>query len=163
MKKTIIILLLAIVVPIYVWDAYQLLLAWKGSPVRLHGGAIQVPPALTTAGFSPARKALFVEQGKSPFFAYAETEKPRVAIDTKVIPKAPQPAQSAKPPPAAPKIIITGIMWNPQSPLAMLTLPDGSSLVAKAGQTLPGGIVIKTIEKNRIQVVYEKASFWIAQ
>jgi hypothetical protein len=159
MKKVIIVMLLIVVVPIYVWDAYQLVSAWKGHPNRPARTGQSLPQAAANA-FIPAVEVRFIEQGKSPFVAYAEQEKPRIVVDKKV---SVQTLPAVKAAAVAPKIVITGIMWNPQTPLAMLTLPDGSSTVAKAGQTLAGGIMIKTIEKNRIQVVYEKASFWIAQ
>ena len=62
--------------------------------------------------------------------------------------------------PKPPSIRITGIMWNPTSPVAMVSMPDGASTVAKAGMTI-GEVTFKKIEKNRIQVAYNGKDFWI--
>jgi len=53
-------------------------------------------------------------------------------------------------------------MWNPANPIAMLTLPDGPSNAVKSGQTI-GNIIVKTVEKNRVLIVYEKKEFWISR
>jgi len=45
----------------------------------------------------------------------------------------------------------------------MLNMPDGSSSVAKAGQTLDGGIVVKKIDKNQVTFLLGQKSFTIKQ
>ncbi len=67
-----------------------------------------------------------------------------------------------KEPPKPPSITITGIMWNPSSPIAMVKMPDGASTVAKSG-TVIGDITFKKIEKSRILVSNEGKDFWIAR
>lgn len=65
-----------------------------------------------------------------------------------------------KEPPKPLSITITGIMWNPSSPVAMVKMPDGASTVAKPG-TVIGNIRFKKIEKGRILVSSEGKDFWI--
>jgi len=60
-----------------------------------------------------------------------------------------------------PRITINGIMWNADRPLAMLGLPNGSTKMVKVGDELLGRIVVKAIERNRVQVLYKEQLFWI--
>jgi hypothetical protein len=160
MKKLFIIILLCVIIPVYVWDVYLLVAGWYGqNRPTSQSAASRLPEA--GDGFQLGRPVIFVEQGKSPFTAYRQKPKP---IAVKTVFAETRPRQSVpKTDVAAPKVIITGIMWNPQTPLVMLSLPGGTSTVAKAGQTLAGGITVKTIEKNRIRIVYENAQFWISK
>ena len=91
----------------------------------------------------------FVKQGRNPFAEFTVTEKPKVE---KIQSQIKQPVKVIA---ELPKITINGIMWNAQNPLAMLGLPDGSSTVVKAGQTI-GDITVKKIEKTRVVVMVGK-------
>ena len=102
------------------------------------------------------RVAHFSKKGKSPLVPYKVKPKPkRPKKQIKKIQR--KPKVEVKPP----RIKVTGIMWNPSTPVAMVTLPNGTNTVAKPGQALAGGITVKKVEKNRIQVVYKGTSFWI--
>lgn len=155
MRKKLVILLIFIAVIVY---GYNIWLIVRG----VYGGGSSVP---VETGNKPVKEHIelpgmrvvhFEEKGKSPFTAYKEAPKP-VVVNKPVQPKIVRQSTEAKPP----RIQITGIMWNPSNPMAMVTLPDGSSAVAKAGQSLAGGIEVKKVEKERIQIVYEGNVFWI--
>jgi Na+-translocating ferredoxin:NAD+ oxidoreductase RnfC subunit len=65
-----------------------------------------------------------------------------------------------KEPVKVPSVTVNGIMWNPQNPLAMLGMPDGTSAVAKVGQVI-GEITIKKIEKTFVVILFEKKEYRI--
>jgi hypothetical protein len=99
----------------------------------------------------------FENRGRDPFIPYKEIP---VNLITKEKPKEFVAIAPKKEPPKPPSIAITGIMWNPTSPVAMVTLPGGTSTIAKAGITV-GDITFKKIEKNRIQITSGGKDFWI--
>lgn len=156
MRKILTILLIVIAIPLYAWDVYLLLAGFHGGG---RGGDESVPAAAAVE--TPRMAALpvvrFVKKGRSPFLAEAPKPKP-------VVKKAPAKKRVARKPQGEvkpPRVTITGIMWNPSNPVAMLTLPDGSSTVAKAGQELSGGIAVKAVEKNAVVLRYEGREFRI--
>ena len=100
----------------------------------------------------------FENRERDPFLPYKEKPKQPAVIQEK--PKKVPVVVAVKESPKPPSIRITGIMWNPTSPVAMVSMPDGASTVAKAGMTI-GEVTFKKIEKNRIQVAYNGKDFWI--
>ncbi|NLD93270.1 MAG: hypothetical protein GX639_11455 [Fibrobacter sp.] len=151
MRKTIIILLVLIAIPLYSYNVYVLI---KGS---LKGtqetSTMQINGKKATVSIENLRNivepVIFVKKGRSPFVEFTVTEK--TTVETRQV-------QIKKPVKAVaemPKITINGIMWNPQNPLAMLGLPDGSSTVVKAGQKI-GEFTVKKIEKTRVVVMVGK-------
>jgi hypothetical protein len=157
MKRIFTIILVLLALGIYTWDAWLLLPAFGVRLGKREAAAMLSRPPANGLVVRVARVVRFVEKGKSPFVAYKETPKPAKA--STAAPTASAPKADAKPP----AIIITGLMWNPTNPVAMVKLPDGSSAVAKAGQALSGGIEVKKVEKNGIRVKYEGRDFFIAQ
>ncbi len=157
MKKVLIILLIIIAVPVYIWDVWLIVDGMYGrSPER---STVTATGESVTAdiSFANLRIVHFNKKGKSPFIAYKVKPKPvvrKAPVKRKIVKK---PKTEAKPP----RITITGIMWNPANPIAMVTLPNGTSTVAKQGQTIAGSIEVKKIEKNRMQIVYKGNVFWI--
>lgn len=155
MRKKLIIILICIAIPVYIYNAWLITGGFfRGGPEIAEDGSKK--PIKTELSLPSMRIVRFTEKGKSPFVPYKVKPKPVVSKRT-VKPKVRKPKTEAKPP----KIKITGIMWNPSNPMAMVTLPDGTSTVAKAGQTLAGSIEVKKIEKNGIKIVYKGNSFWI--
>ena len=153
MKKILTILLVITAIPLYTYDLFLLLQnvfpsMGKDKTYKTEEH-ISYDKLLVSA--APVK---FEVKGRSPFVPQKIVPKPVV----KAVPK--QTAAPAKEPPKPPSIVITGIMWDPSNPVAMLTLPDGSSTVAKAGQSF-GAITIKKIEKNRIQIISDGTQFWI--
>lgn len=158
MRKIVIIVLICIALPVYLWDAWIIISGMYGTAQE--SSNLEITPKQIDQDFSFAglRIVYFAEKGKSPFVPFKEKPKPVVNISElqkqKVMRK---PAEDIKPP----RITITGIMWNPSNPIAMLTLPDGSSTTAKAGQTIAGSIIIKKVEQNQILIEYEGNKFTI--
>jgi hypothetical protein len=158
MKRKALWLLIIVAIPLYLWDSYTLFSGLFGSkkPASKHAPILLVSDdlALSTA------TAHFETKGRSPFLAYKEKPKP---IDSLLVRTKKQSASKPAAPTAPlPKIIISGIMWHPTSPIAMVTLPDGSSSTVKTGQTI-GIFKFKTIEKNRVLVIVDGSEFWIAK
>ena len=155
MKKTLIILLIVIAIPLYSYNVYILL---QGT---LSGNAEkQVSDKKATydiheliASTAPVH---FEKKGRSPFFPYPVSDKPPIS-EKKMTSAKPL---ALKEQPKAPAITINGIMWNPQNPVAMISMPDGSSTLAKAGQII-AGITIKKIEKTGIVVEFGKKEYKI--
>jgi type II secretory pathway component PulC len=153
MRKLLIILLVLAAIPLYVWDFYLLAAAHLKHNKRSERVAVVLRDT-KRSGLLPG-EVHFVEKGRSPFVPNKEQPKP---VGAKGKNKAPaKPAAPVTPPP----ISINGIMWNASNPVAIINLPDGSSTVAKKGQILAGGIVVKTIEKNQVQVEFNGKSFWL--
>jgi hypothetical protein len=158
MRKVILITLIFIAIPLYAWNIFQLVQGYfSGSRQTDQKNMASV---LSVDDYRLAALAVeFEGKGKSPFDAYKKAPAPvkrRASIRKKTIKKAPKPKEPEEPPP----ITITGIMWNPSMPVAMVRLPDGSSAVAKPGQQF-GEITVKKIEQNRIQVSFQGKDFWI--
>jgi hypothetical protein len=100
----------------------------------------------------------FKKSDRDPFLPYEE--KPVQTVVKNEKPKGSLVPVIKKEPPKPPSIIITGIMWNPTSPVAMVTMPNGANTVAKTGVTIDE-ITFRKIEKNRIQVTSNGKDFWI--
>lgn len=155
MRKKLIIILICIAVPIYTYNMWLIVNAFfRGSPKE---NTEEFNKSLKAELSFPSLQVVhFEEKGKSPFLPYKS--KPKPVIRKKAVrQKDRTPKAEAKPP----RIKITGIMWNPSNPVAMVSLPDGTSTVAKAGQTLAGSIEVKKVEKNRIKIVCKGNVFWI--
>lgn len=98
----------------------------------------------------------FKKGNRDPFSPYKkEPVKTVVVTQKKPVKDIPK-----KEPPKPPSITITGIMWNPSNPIAMVKMPDGASTVAKPGVVV-GNITFRKIEQNRILVTNEGKDFWI--
>ncbi len=154
MKKFIIITSLTLTVSFFTWQTL-LIMNGMGSFNGKDNQSLS-PNKKDKFTMDSIRVAHFTKKGKSPFVAYKIKPKPKVVKKKKKVIKR-KPKIQAKPP----RIKITGIMWNPTSPIAMITLPNGTSTTARAGQFLEGNIEVKKIEKHRIQVIYKDNSFWI--
>ena len=156
MKNKMAVLLIVVAVPLYLWDSHVLLSGLFGKGKRPFK-----PPAvvLQSDDFQrPTAIVHFVNKGRSPFAAYKDVPRPAAAM--KAVAKKPQPAKTVSVPLHPPKITVTGIMWNPTNPIAMVSLPDGSSAAVKLNQVI-GNILITKIEKTRICVVVDGAEFWV--
>lgn len=152
-QKKLFIVLVICAVGIYLWNAVQLFNGLSPAASKQSDTNLPQTPA-AKAEFVPIPEVLFEKKGKNPFSFYKEKPKPPKPVIKKpvVVPK-----QEVHPP----RITITGIMWNPSNPVAMLRMPDGSNAIANVGKNLMGSIQIQAIEKDKIQVLYKGKSFWI--
>jgi hypothetical protein len=158
MKRKALWLLIIVAIPLYLWDSYALFSGIFNSkkPASKHASTLLASDDMTLS----LATVHFETKGRSPFLAYKEKPNP---IDSLLVrtkkQSAPKPAAPTAP---LPKIAISGIMWHPTNPIAMVTLPDGSSSTVKTGQTI-GAFKFKTIEKNRVLVIVDGNEFWIAK
>ena len=152
MRRVIIIILILTAIPLYVWDFY---LFTAGHFKHGKREKVQVVSNDVRQSTILVGDVHFVEKGRSPFTPNKELSKPLALKTDKKKPV--QPTTPVTPPP----ISINGIMWNENNPVAIINLSDGSSTVAKKGQVLAGGIVVKNIEKNQVEVEFNGKSFWL--
>jgi type IV pilus biogenesis protein PilP len=160
MRRAALVLLILAAIGLYSYDAWLLfgMFVGRSSEGQVDGNAGN-SGADTDFVLRAARVVRFEEKGRSPFLAHAAPPKPVAPVRPKRVVRRPEPAPEKK----MPTISITGIMWNPANPVAMLQLSDGSSAVAKAGMTLPGGIVVKKVEKQGVRVVWEGREAFISK
>ncbi len=154
MKKVLTIIVVVVLVLFLSWQSYIVLHTL--SKEELENTTQKEASSIPLLRGDSLRIANFRSRGKSPFVPYKVKPKPKKVVKKKKVIKK-KPKVTVKPP----RIKITGIMWNPSNPIAMITLPNGSSTTARAGQSLSGGITVKKIEQHRIQVEYKSVSFWI--
>lgn len=154
MKNKAVVLLILIAIPLYLWDSHLLLTGLFNIKKPALSAKSTIVHSVSSPVVVPAVR--FVEKGRSPFIPYKENV---VSVKNEVKKKKDLSRQTSTNPP---KVTVTGIMWNPANPIAMLTLPDGPSNAVKSGQTI-GNIIVKTVEKNRVLIVYEKKEFWISR
>ena len=156
MKRIVVIVLVCVAIPLYVMDMRMIVSGFLGTKAASATAKTETV-VCDTASLRNGNNH-FVVKGRSPFVPHKEQPKRQTPQEKeKSKPAAAQPSAPVNPP----KITISGIMWNEANPLAMIVMPDGSSLVVKAGQALPGGILVKTIQRNQIEVVLTNNSFWI--
>ncbi len=150
-NKIVFILLIVVAIPLYIYDALLLI-------GKVGGKNQTVTEVIKESDLSidAIKIVRFVKKGKSPLVAYKVKPKPVVKKQKKKVVKR-KPKAAVKPP----RIKITGIMWNPSNPIAMLTLPDGSSTTATKGQTLMGAITVKKISQSSVDVEYKGTTFTI--
>ena len=60
-----------------------------------------------------------------------------------------------------PPVVLSGVLWKPDNPVAMVKVNGGSTKLVKIGQTVGGNITVKKVEKKSITVVYEGKEFII--
>jgi hypothetical protein len=157
MKNKFVILLIFIAIPLYLWDSHLFIKGFfYGKENTGSQGMKDIGRMPETSVFEvPAR---FSEKGRSPFIAHKEN--PSYVTKDNVKNRKKENLQHA--PVDLPKITITGIMWNPDNPIAMLTMPDGTSAALKNNQSI-GNITVKKIEKNRVLIVFENKDFWLSR
>lgn len=155
MNRKILIILVTTAVLLYSYVAFMLaggtLFALKDKTVEKKRVEISVDKLVLSA--VPVK---FEENKRDPFMMFEQKPSKQVAVVSKHIAK----VTPKKEPPKPPSIKITGIMWNPGNPIAMVTMPDGVGIVAKNGMTA-GNITFKKIEQNKILVLSEGKEFWI--
>ena len=158
MRKTILILLILAAIPLYSWNAFTVIrfvmTGSKGGPATKPS---MVSPLAAQDLILTARPVSFTEGEKSPFVPFKRKPEP---VQPRQQPRKPQPKKVIAPEEPPPKITITGIMWNPDNPIAMLTLPAGNSVVAKSGSEF-GDITIKKVERNRVQFLWKGKTYWV--
>ncbi len=152
MKKLVTIILVIAAIPLYSYNVYLLIKGFIGSATE----NTQVQQYTDHPISFSTLKVQFIPGGKSPFLAYAAVPLPKpIQKEIKTKPIAPVPKKELI---EKPEIKITGIMWNPDNPIAMINLPDGTSVVARNGQVF-GDIAITKIEQNKINIVFKGKQF----
>lgn len=92
-------------------------------------------------------------KGRDPFTLYID--KPAPVSVKKQVPIQKKEQKEVAPP----TITLTGILWNPDNPLATIKLADGTKCVVKTGQTVSGNITVRRIDKKSIVVVSMEKEF----
>jgi hypothetical protein len=155
MKKRILILLIILAIPLYSYNIY-LLVRNTFSPAEKTNLKNDVQQSFDQL-IHRSRNVVFTKKDRSPFSSHKDI----VAVKNIIQEKRPVPVPvTPRKQVTKPSITLTGIMWSPKNPLAMILLPDGTSAIGKEGG-IYGTITIKKIEQNRIQVLHEKNLFWI--
>jgi hypothetical protein len=159
-KRILFIVLIVGGVGIYAWDFF--LIAKNVSPAGSSSSATIVAPEAVDESLllRSGRSVKFTPLGKSPLSAYKETPKPVASAQPKVASTTPKPATNQNTDIKPPSITINGIMWNPQNPVVMIGLSDGSSTVAKVGSVVDG-FQVKKIERTQILVVSQGKEYWL--
>ncbi|MBN1575035.1 MAG: hypothetical protein JW913_00680 [Chitinispirillaceae bacterium] len=155
MKKTLVVILIIVALPLYGYNALMLLrIAFP--KVKKTAAAVkeEAGPSFERM-LRAATPVRFEVKGRDPFTLSIEKPKPAQA-DIPVVKKKTKEV-------AAPPITITGILWNPKNPVATIKLPGGSKTLVKAGQKIGGNLTIKRIEKKTITVVFEGREFTITR
>lgn len=153
MRKYLIPILIITAAIIYSWDALLFVRPRSEGIIAKREKKAELSIDKLIAGSRPVR---FVNKGRNPFFSRRIEEKPAagrpvpVEVSVKMLNEEPKP----------PDIKVGGLIWNQDAPLAMITLPDGSSGVAKVGDNF-GDITVKKIEKNRMLITCRKRDYWI--
>jgi hypothetical protein len=157
MKKTLIILLCVIAVPLYSYNALLLVRAWfPAYSNKEEYKSNNTPPAIEQLLVATA-PLQFEIRGRDPF-ALKKIEKPIVTNEKKIISENLKPVKKDI---TAPAIKVAGIMWNPSNPVAMVKLNGGSTKMVKQGQQLESGISVLVIGKNNIVVSVDGNKFTI--
>jgi hypothetical protein len=156
MRKYITISLIFLAAAIYLWDVFLIVRPDKGpSAIFEERNNAELLIEQLIAESNPVQ---FVEKGRSPFLSRITKEnpiQPKAAIVKKLL-------RVQEDTLKAPDVKVTGLIWNQNAPIAMITLPDGSSGIAKPGDSF-SDITVKKIEKNRILVTFQKKDFWITR
>jgi hypothetical protein len=154
MRKTLLVLLAVVAVGVYTYDAFLLVkpgASNKTADKKRARDGVSVEKLLARS--QPVR---FVKSDRNPFLPRRENSAAKASGKSGGKASSPAPAVSA------PAVTISGIMWDPASPLAMIVLPDGSSAAVKAGQTV-GEITVKKIEKERVCIAFKNKTLWISR
>jgi hypothetical protein len=150
-RKILIITLIIAAAAVYSWDTY--LLVRQSGRVSLSAKSEKADAISVEKLLAGSQKVRFVKTNRNPFLPH-----PQVAVSA--VPQKGSVKAKQESPVNPPNIIINGIMGDQDSPLVMLTLPDGSSAAVKVGQTI-GDITLKKVEKDRVLIVFQKKNFWI--
>ena len=152
MKKILLIGLIVIAVPLYSYNVFLMLrvaLPSGKSGQRSTGGENALSFESIVAAAAPV---VFEDKGKDPFVLYREKPKP-------VVQRKPVAKKSVKKEVKPPAITVTGIMWNPDNPVAMIKLPGSRSKLVKSGQQISENLTVKKVGKKSVTVVYEGTAF----
>lgn len=153
MKKTIVIILILCAIPLYSYNIYLLIHSPEG---KNNSTVSESDIESFDSWILKASAVTFTASDRDPFSPYKKDNSPPVEKIQK--------QEKIKEPPQKviqqPSMKITGIMWSPTNPVAMVVLPNGSSTVVKQGGVY-NDITVKKIEKNRLQIVYLRQSFFI--
>lgn len=152
MRKTIVIILIACAIPLYSYNIYLLLRSPSGESDK----NVSISTAESLDSWIVKVNAVsFTAIDRDPFFPY----RPKINTTPTVKPvrvKPPTPKKVIQ----QPSLKITGIMWSPTNPVAMVVLPNGTGSAVKQGGVY-SDITVKKIERNRIQIGYQGQLFWV--
>jgi hypothetical protein len=156
MKKTILIILILCAIPLYTYNIFLLIRTKTVSNLQKNK---ENPAGFFDKWLIQASAVEFKKSGRSPFSPFKEPPpsplKPVVVTD-----KFTKKNMQKKVEIPLPAIQISGIMWSPTNPVAMITFPGGTSEVVKEGGTY-SDFIVKKIERHRIQILFNKQLIWI--
>jgi hypothetical protein len=153
MKKTIVIILMLCAIPLYSYNIYLLIHSPKNGITSI---ATETDTELFDSWILKASAVTFTISDRDPFSPLKKGITPAVE-KVQQQEKIKEPSKKAIQPPS---MKITGIMWSPSNPVAMVVLPNGSSTVVKQGGVY-NDITVKKIEKNRVLIAYQEQLFFI--
>lgn len=153
-----IVILIAAAIPLYTYNVYILLkgaIGRAGAKVTTGNSRNEADVNLIklTKIITPVH---FEKKGRSPFVRYLKDE--TVLTKSEVVHPKKQIVQKESE--KAPTVKVNGIMWNPENPIAMLNMADGSSAIVKTGQKI-NNLTIKKIEKTFIVIMSAKREYRI--
>ncbi len=158
MRKTFIIALVLVALPLYSYNAFLLLRSvFPGREDRtaaVKSGKSSLSMERLLAAAAPVR---FEPGGRDPFTLYAEKPKPTPAKIPVIVNKPKTDKKEIAPPP----IVITGIMWHPDNPVATIKLPTGASSLVRAGQRIGDDLIVKRIERKSVTVEFGGKEFTV--
>jgi type IV pilus biogenesis protein PilP len=156
MKKVLLIMLVVASLPLYSYNIFLLMQASFSGRQRPDNARQPRPGQQFEQMLLAAQPVRFDTAGRDPFTLYSERRRP-AAVAVAPVPVSPKTVSKKEV--VRPQLTITGIMWNPGNPVAMITLPGGAKTLAKAGQDLGGGCTVKRIEQKSVVVTFEGREF----
>lgn len=155
MKKVIVILLVIVALPLYSYNAFLLIRMSFGGEKSTTRNIEQSSDYTFEELIKAAIPVVFAEKGRDPFTLHKKKAKPKQPQKKKKVKK--RELKKKAPPP----LVLSGVLWKPDNPVAMVKVNGGSTKLIKVGQTVGGNITIKKIEKKSVTVEYEGNEFTI--
>jgi Tfp pilus assembly protein PilP len=155
MKKVLIMLLVIVALPLYSYNAFLLIRISFGGNEGTTRNVEQSSKYTFEELIKAATPVVFAERGRDPFTLHKKKNKPKQHQKKKVAIK--KETKKTAPPP----LVLSGVLWKPDNPVAMVKMSGGSTKLVKVGQAVGGNITVKKIEKKSVTVVYEGEEFTI--
>lgn len=157
MRKKVIIILLLVAIPVYIWDAW-LIFGGKipfentrqDKNLTMQEADTIRPLAILVFHYKPSKRNPFLSEIRE------------VPIRQNIVPKNSGQAQKKVPQNTDPPMLISiqGIMWNATSPVAIIKIGTETQLV-RSGDKLANGMIISAIEKHKIKTTFQGKSVWL--
>lgn len=153
MKKLLVLLLCIVAIPLYTYNILLLtkvVLPWHTAKADKQ---MQENRHTFEQLLIAAKPPHFVSRGRSPFTLNAKQKIVGKKIPVKAK-KRPAPKKTVEP-----IVRVTGIMWHPENPVAMVKVNNGGTSMVRLGHTFAGGIKVTAIHKKSVTVLVDGKSF----